>query len=173
MTQHLRDSMQYLYKHPETTYDELLLTAKEAKCECLEHKSIRSKQTITCDDVEKKEREEIKVRLDKLAETVKAASFQKKPQGDKKKQSPSKTPASSPHVSPQYSPRNPGRGPAITAAGPFRNGRKPVQCWKCGGWGHVSHECATLENLNWRELGRADSPPEKEVGPVSTSSSSQ
>ena len=165
--------MRYLYKCPETTYDELLLTAKEAECEWLEHKSIRSKQTITCDDVEKKEREEIKVRLDKLAETVKAASFQKKSQGDKKKQSPSKTPASSLQVSPQYSPRNPGRGPAITAAGPFRNGRKPVQCWKCGGWGHVSCECATPENFNWRELGRADSPPEKEVGPVSTSSSSQ
>ena len=35
MTQHLRDSMRYLYKKDETTYDELLLTAKEAECEWL------------------------------------------------------------------------------------------------------------------------------------------
>ena len=173
MPRQLQNSMRYLYKHPETTYDELLLTAKEAECEWLEHKLICSKQTITPDDVEKKEREEIKVRLDKLAETVKAVSFQKKPQADKKKQLPSKTSASSLQESPQYSPRNPGRGPAITAADPFRSGRKPVQCWKCGGWGHVSRECATPENLNWRELGWANSPPEKEVGLVSTSSSSQ
>ena len=32
MTQHLRDSMRYLYKRADTTYDELLLTAKEAEC---------------------------------------------------------------------------------------------------------------------------------------------
>ena len=31
MTQHLRDSMRYLYKKPETNYEELLLTAKEAE----------------------------------------------------------------------------------------------------------------------------------------------
>ena len=173
MTQHLRDSMRYLYKRPETTYDELLLTAKEAECEWLEHKTVRSKQTTTCDDTEKKEREEIKVRLDKLAETVKAASFQRKPQRDKKKQSPSGSQTSSPKSSPQHSPRSPGRGPAITAAGPFRNGKKPVQCWKCGGWGHFIRECATSENLDWRELIRADSSPEKEVGPVSTSSNNQ
>ena len=29
--------MRYLYKRLDTTYDELLLTAKEAECEWLEH----------------------------------------------------------------------------------------------------------------------------------------
>ena len=173
MTQHLWDSMRYLYKRPGTTYDELLLTAKEAECEWLEHKTVRSKQVTATDDTGKKEREEIKVRLDKLTETVKAASFQKKPVGDKKKQSPSRTPVTSPRSSPQQSLRAPGWGPAITAAGPFRNGKKPIQCYKCGGWGHVIRECETQENLNWRELIRAGSPPQKEVGPESTSSSSQ
>ena len=61
MTQHLRDSMRYLYKHPDTTYDELLLTAKEAECEWLEHRTTKMKQTTIGEDVYRKEREEIKV----------------------------------------------------------------------------------------------------------------
>ena len=125
------------------------------------------------DETGRKEREEIKVHLDKLVKTVKAASFQKKPVGDKKKQSPSRTPVTSPRSSPKHSPRAPGWGPAITAAGPFRNGKKPIQCYKCGGWGHVIRECVTQENLNWRELIWAGSPPQREVGLESTSSSSQ
>ena len=76
MTQHLRDSMRYLYKQDETTYDELLLTAKEAECEWLEHKMIKAKTTVI-DDPASKEREEIRVRLDKLTKTIKSASFQR------------------------------------------------------------------------------------------------
>ena len=75
MTQHLRDSMRYLYKQDETTYDELLLTAKEAECEWLEHKTIKAKTTVI-DDPASKEREEIRVRLDKLTKTIKSTSFQ-------------------------------------------------------------------------------------------------
>ena len=83
MTQHLQDSMRYLYKRPETNYDELLLTAKEAECEWTEQKSLKSKATVT--KITKDERDDIKQRLDKLAETVKAASFQKRTLGYKKK----------------------------------------------------------------------------------------
>ena len=118
MTQHLRDSMRYLYKRPDTTYDELLLTAKEVECEWLEHKTTKMKQTTLGEDTGQKEREEIKVRLDKLLETVKAASFQKRPP-PKRKTSPRKTPTGTLNNSPQNSPRNPGKGPGITSAGPF------------------------------------------------------
>ena len=103
MTQHLRDSMRYLYKCLDTTYDELLLAAKEAECEWLEHRMTKMKQTTVGEDVDRKEREEIKVRLDKLAETVKAASFQRRPP-PKRKTSPRKTPTGTPTASPQNSP---------------------------------------------------------------------
>ena len=67
MTQHLRDSMRYLYKQPNTTYEELLASAKEAEAEWLEHKTIRSKATTASQaDPGKKEREELKSRIDKL-----------------------------------------------------------------------------------------------------------
>ena len=171
MTQHLRDSMWYLYKQADTTYDELLLTAKEAECEWLEHRTTKMKQTTVGEDVDQKEREEIKVQLDKLAETVKAVSFQRQPP-PKRKTSPRKTPTGTPTASPQNSPRNPGKGPGTSSAGPFRSGRKPLQCFKCEWWGHVIRECATQENLDWRELSQASSPP-KETGPELTSSNTQ
>ena len=38
------------------------------------------------------------------------------------------------------SPRK-GKGPAASAAGPFKPGQKPLQCYKCGGWGHTYKEC--------------------------------
>ena len=40
------------------------------------------------------------------------------------------------------SPRK-GKGPAASAAGPFKLGQKPLQCYKCGGWGHTYKECAS------------------------------
>ena len=63
MTQHLRDSMRYLYKQPEMTYEELLASAKEAEMEWMEHKTVRSKATTAAAssvDPGKKEREELK-----------------------------------------------------------------------------------------------------------------
>ena len=59
--------MRYLYKQPSTTYEELLASAKEAEAEWLRHKTIRSKATTASPaDPGKKEREELKSRIDKL-----------------------------------------------------------------------------------------------------------
>ena len=60
------------------------------------------------------------------------------------------------------------RGPEPTAAGPFHGNRRPLQCYKCRGWGHVARECPMVENLDWRGLTRADPTPEKTPGPEST-----
>ena len=58
MTQHLRNSMRYLYKKPETTYKELMMSAKEAEAKWLDNKA-RVKSTIVNEDPGKKEREEL------------------------------------------------------------------------------------------------------------------
>ena len=34
----------------------------------------------------------------------------------------------------------------------LRPGQKPLQCFRCEGWGHGWCECLTPENFNWREL---------------------
>ena len=164
MTQHLRDSMQYLYKQPDTTYEELLASAKEAEAEWFEHKMMRSK-AMSVVDPGKKEREELKSRIDKLTAELnkKDTSKQWKNENWKKK----KTPTSSPRDSPK------GKGPGITSAGPFREGRKPLQCHNCGGWGHVKRECAMLGNVDWEELNRVEPTPSVQEGPESIPSKKQ
>ena len=41
--------------------------------------------------------------------------------------------------------RNKLKGPGISAAGPFRKGKKPVQCYHCNGWGHYKIQCPNEE----------------------------
>ena len=159
MTQHLRNSMRYLYKKPGTTYEELMMSAKEAEAEWIDNKA-RVKSAIIHEDPGKKEREELKQRIEKLTESVKTANLQTKPASPRHKKSPR-----SPRVGRQNVNE---RGPEPTAAGPFHGNRRPLQCYKCGGWGHVARECPTAENLDWRGLMRADPTPEKAPGPEST-----
>ena len=152
MTQHLRDSMRYLYKQETTTYEQLLTSAKEAESEWLEHKTLKAKST-TIADPGKKERDELRSRIEKLT-----AELNKKEKYYKRK----KTPTSSPKDSPRGKTSNPKGSP----------NRKPAQCYKCGGWGHMRRECASSGNVNWEELNRVEPTPVV-INPESTSSNQQ
>ena len=162
MTQHLRNSMRYLYKQPATVYDELLQSAKEAESEWMDNK-LRVKST-TVEDPGKREREELKERLERLTESMKVANLQTS-RRDVKKSSPRSPKSEPPRGAISNSPRS--RGPAITSAGPFQGRRRPLQCYKCGGWGHVQRECPTSENVDWRGMQRANPTPEPTPGPES------
>ena len=132
--------MRYLYKETETGYKQLLSAAKEAETEWTESKTIKAKVTSVVDPG-KKERHELKAQIDKLTKELnkkEKGSFFKKKTG--KGENP--TPVSSPKGSPRS------KGPEITAHGPFCNGKKPLQCFKCGGWGHVICECPSPGNVN-------------------------
>ena len=164
MTQHLRDSMRYLYKETETGYEQLLSAAREAKTEWTESKTIKAKVTSVVDPG-KKERDELKAWIDKLTKELK-----KKEKGSFFKKKTIKGKNSTPVSSPKGSPRS--KGPEITAHGPFHNGKKPLQCFKCGGWGHVIHECPSPGNMNWEELNQVKPAP-IEIDPESKPSSQQ
>ena len=159
MTQHWQNSMRYLCKKPETMYEELMMSAKEAEAEWIDNKTC-VKSTIVNEDPGKKEREELKQRIKKLTDSIKAANLQTKPASPRHKKSPR---------SPRTGRQNMNeRGTEPTAAGPFHGNRRPLQCYKCGGWGHVARECSMAENLDWRGLMQADPTPEKAPGPGST-----
>ena len=51
------------------------------------------------------------------------------------------------------------KGPQTSAAGPFRGRDKPVQCFKCQGWGHYKRECPSPENYPRGEGGSQGPPP--------------
>ena len=52
-----------------------------------------------------------------------------------------------------------GKGPITSAAGPFKEGQKLIQCYNCGGWGHGWRNCPTTGNVDWRSLNRVEPPP--------------
>ena len=87
MTQHLQNSMRYLYKKPDTTYEELMISAKEAEAEWIDNKAC-VKSTVVNEDPGKKEREELKQRIEKLTESLKAANLQTKPASPRHKKLP-------------------------------------------------------------------------------------
>ena len=79
--------MRYLYNKPDTIYGELMMSAKEAEAEWIDNKA-HVKSTVVGEDPGKKEREELKQRIKKLTESVKAANLQTKPASPQHKKSP-------------------------------------------------------------------------------------
>ena len=137
VNQQTRDSMRYLYDRESTTYKVLLAAMKKVETEWSEtHAQFRMKGAAV---VEKKELDKLKERLDKLQATIKSATA--KTEKDKKK-----TPKTSPC---KDDPRKTTKGPHTSSAGPFRPDQKPMQCYKCKGWGHGWRECATKGNVDW------------------------
>ena len=98
---------QHLWKQPETTYEDLLASPKETEAEWLKHKTVRSKATTATAsrvDPGKKEREELKTQIDKLAAEI---NKKEKECQWKKKRTPTNLPRDSPKS----------KGSGITAAG--------------------------------------------------------
>ena len=82
--------MRYLYKETETGYEQLLSAAREAETEWIESKTIKAKVTSVVDPG-KKERDELKARIDKLTKELnkkEKGSFYKKKTGKGKNPTP-------------------------------------------------------------------------------------
>ena len=141
-----------------------MASAKEAEAEWIEHKMMTSKATSVVDPG-KKEREELKSRIDKLTAELNKKDTSKQCKNENWKGK--KTPTSSPRDLLKS------KGPGITSASPFHEGRRPLQCHSCGGWGHVKRECATPGNVDWEELNRVKPTPSAQEGPESTPSEKQ
>ena len=79
--------MIYLYKKPDTKYEELMMSAKEAEAEWIDNKAC-VKSIVVSENPGKEEREELKQRIEKLTDSVKAANLQTKPASSRHKKSP-------------------------------------------------------------------------------------
>ena len=63
--------------------------------------------------------------------------------------------------------RNKLKGPGTSSAGPFRKGKRLVQCYHCNGWGHYKQQCPSEEpaegSKEWANLHGEET---KEGGPL-------
>ena len=82
----------------------------------------------------------IREQLNQMSTILKSATFKPKPKDDKR------------YI------RTKLKGPGTSSAGPFRKGRKPVQCYRCSGWGHYKQQCPNDEPVEgskeWANLKR-------------------
>ena len=134
MSDKLRDSVRFLYSQPGCDFNKLLKAAMTCENEAVSRATTRAKamQVSTNEDTEvaKEGIGSIGEQLDKMSAILKGANF-KNNNGYKKNNG--------------QDIRNKLKGPGITAAGPFRKGKKPVQCYRCNGWGHYKVQCPNEE----------------------------
>ena len=132
MNQQLKDSIRFCYKQEETTYEELFCETVEAEKEKMPEvkvTSLKAKSVVV--PVEGSSIQDLKQKIDALTTVLKSSNFggaqpkqqsnngnntQKNKNGEKQAQSPYK-----------------GKGPGTSAAGSFKQGQKPFQCYNCGG----------------------------------------
>ena len=153
MLPHLRDSMRFMYLQENVTYEEFLSAVQKAEADSADKVVSVKAKSLT---IEEDGMSEIKKKVDSLTAIVKALGENKKENGQKDK-------VGSPKKGGNRSPRQ-DSGPPTTSAGPFRPGQRVIQCYTCGGWGHVWKECPSSlpGNVDWRDLSWVPAPPRKQ-----------
>ena len=146
MHPHIYESMRFLYKKAKVTYEELLSEMLEAEKDCFSSKStsVKSKAAVVESEASPS-LQKLTQEISALTMVVKSASMgtpKTKTSNSKTKVNSLKGNGSKGSNANGNSPRK-GKGPAASAAGPFKPGQKPLQCYKCGGWGHTYKECAS------------------------------
>ena len=165
MASNLHDSVRFCYKREGSTYAELLDEALDAEKEKNdENKGTTARVKVAAMETgEASGIHDLKRKIEDLTATIKSSTYQgakpKRP-NDRNSNNNAKT-----QGQPKNKPPSPykGKGPAATAAGPFRPGQRPLQCYQCGGWGHTWRQCATPGGLDWRSLGAENPPQEPQV----------
>jgi len=161
----LRNATRYVYKLPGATYEGLLDAAREAELEFQENRTVsaRAKALGVVDKPppENPKIQELSNKLESLTATLKANTL---------KQKSASAPCSPAKRSNGNQSATKSKGPEVTSHGPFRQGRKPIQCYKCGGWGHGWKDCPSPGNLDWRRLQGDEPPPNTSQAPNQPSS---
>ena len=153
----MRNSIRHLYDSEKVTFGELLLKARRN-----EDEEMLAKVTAKSSVMETEVKGDLEEKVDKLLAVAKLG-----PIGNgKDKRDRSRTPKLTSTNSRQGTPikrdseqdiMNSLQGPGVNASELFENGQKPIQCFKCKGWGHPRKLCPS--HLNYTRGGMAREPP--------------
>ena len=135
MTDKLRDSVRYLYSQPDCNFNRLLKAAMMCEFETASRASTRAKslQVNNNSEVSGESSDIISIRnqLEKMSTILKSANFKGSYKSSSKNNKQNGKDQSTVKDGQQGL-----KGPGVSVAGPFNNGRCPVQCHCCCGWGH-------------------------------------
>ena len=127
-----------------------------------EDEEMLAKVTSKSSVVEAEMKGDLEEKVDKLLVVAKSGQMG----NGKDKRDRSRTPKSTPTNSRQGTPtkrdneqdiQSSLQGPQVNASGLFVDGQKPIQCFKCKGWGHPRRLCPS--SLNYTRGGIAKEPP--------------
>ena len=136
MTDKLRDAVRFLYSQPDCSFTKLLRAAMTCENKAASRASIKAKSLQVSvkgnDQVAKSGINSIREQLNQMSTILKGATF--KPNNGYRSQKGEKQDI-----------RNNLQGPETTSVGPFKKGKRPVQCYCCNGWGHYKQQCPNDE----------------------------
>ena len=155
MTDKLRDSVRFLYSQPGCDFNKLLRAAMTCENEANSRASIKAKaMQVSLDEgteVANDGISSIREQLSQMSTILKGANFKNNDRQKNDRQ--------------DY--RAKLKGPGTSSAGPFKKGKKPVQCYRCNGWGHYKLQCPNDEPVEgskeWVNIHGEES---KEGGPL-------
>ena len=148
MKMEMRNSIQHLYDNEKITFGELLLKARRN-----EDEEVLAKVTSKASSLETEVKNGLEEKVDKLLAVAKSEQMEK----GKDKRDRSRTPNTPMKRDRERDVRTNLQGPEINASGPFANDQKPIQCFKCKGWGYPRRLCPS--RLNYTRGGMTREPP--------------
>ena len=153
MKSELKNGVGHLYDRPKITFGELLNKARKVELEDNEVKGVTKVQTKSTIMGETSPMSKLQQQVAQLTTFVKSAQI-----GPKKINAYKGFPRKNDNQNnngPQKD-QNDGdtrmqfKGPETGPNGPFGPGQRPIQCYKCKGWGHPKHLCPSQLNFTWR-----------------------
>ena len=155
----MRNSIRHLFDDEKVTFGELLMKARRNKDE-----EVLDKVTSKSVSVDTEIKDGLEEKVDKLLAVAKSSQYNV----EKGKRDSGQTPKQTPMNSRQNTPtkrdgdmRNNLKGPEANALGPFPEGLRPIQCFKCRGWGHPRRLCPSHLNYTRGGITREPSSPAK------------
>ena len=151
----MRNSIRHLYDNEKVTFGELLMKARRN-----EDEEVLAKVTSKSVLVDAEIKNGLEEKVDKLLAVAKLSQYSI----EKEKRDSGHTPKQTPTNSRQNTPTKRDRdmrsnlqGLEANVSGPFLEGLRPMQCFKCKGWGHPRRLCPS--RLNYTQGGMTREPP--------------
>ena len=150
MQSELKNGVRHLYDSPDITFGELLNKARKLELVDNKGKGVTKVQTRGAIVGETSPISKLQQQVAQLTTLVKSAQIGPKKTGACKgfsKKNDNQNDNGSQRDQNKGDTRIQSKGPETGPSGPFGPGQRPIQCYKCKGWGHPRYLCSSRLNF--------------------------